>query len=655
MADIHFSCPYCRGSLVVDDEGAGWEVECPTCSQPIVIPLEDEIEEGIAYVETQEVDYYAPEAGPLPDEELALEITPPGETLSDANLSAAEEEEARGISPEEEDAAAVVEAAGPAEAIETPEAESPEAAGEADLQLEPKPEPAEAEAPPVPSPGPKPEASKVDEERSPAEAGSAPKLEREVEASTALPRAGTVLPPPSRPGARTGRGRKKSSEDKLTMRELRARWVLYRCAACGAVFKLARAREGAVVTCPQCGVRNDTGTSEKPAATAAPVIGQGPGSRGSEGVVPPASPVSGTPVQSGSAPKRVPLKFPTFNDKGEKLKPVPGVEEEERAREAEWVQQRDVPWDSASVALQVSGEFESAAQKENRVVRLLAGASILVVIAGLAAVAFSAAKRKRDATPREIPPAAIAPGNSAPAEAELSPADASTALFDSRFVLRTRGEAEAVMKGFLDAATLEERLRYTYKPENVKAVLGSRADLSFSGPVRYRRLMDEELRVIEEESLLLMGIENEDFTGRVAALHFGPGGYKVDWEWFTEYSEMPWLEFLERRPLEPVRFRVIAKQDDYYNFEFSDSERFDCYRLSNSDHTIEVFGYAAVPGEVADALRNAFRDGAGVQGSAPGVGQRQLRCILGLRFLPSESAPKMVEIVELDALSWASE
>lgn len=40
MSDIEFSCPECKGLLVVDERGAGLEVKCPECGKPIRIPGE---------------------------------------------------------------------------------------------------------------------------------------------------------------------------------------------------------------------------------------------------------------------------------------------------------------------------------------------------------------------------------------------------------------------------------------------------------------------------------------------------------------------------------------------------------------------------------------------------------------------------------------
>jgi hypothetical protein len=38
MADIEFDCPKCNGHLAVDEKGAGLQVKCPDCGNPILIP-----------------------------------------------------------------------------------------------------------------------------------------------------------------------------------------------------------------------------------------------------------------------------------------------------------------------------------------------------------------------------------------------------------------------------------------------------------------------------------------------------------------------------------------------------------------------------------------------------------------------------------------
>lgn len=41
MSDIRFHCPHCGRHLVVEDQGAGITVPCPTCGEPLSIPTRE--------------------------------------------------------------------------------------------------------------------------------------------------------------------------------------------------------------------------------------------------------------------------------------------------------------------------------------------------------------------------------------------------------------------------------------------------------------------------------------------------------------------------------------------------------------------------------------------------------------------------------------
>jgi hypothetical protein len=49
-------------------------------------------------------------------------------------------------------------------------------------------------------------------------------------------------------------------------------------------------------------------------------------------------------------------------------------------------------------------------------------------------------------------------------------------------------------------------------------------------------------------------------------------GYRIDWETSVGSNPVSPEEFRATKPIKPVRFRVSAKLDDYYNFEFGDAQ-----------------------------------------------------------------------------------
>jgi len=42
MGDIKFSCPKCRGHLIIDERGAGMQAPCSHCGAIIVVPKSTE-------------------------------------------------------------------------------------------------------------------------------------------------------------------------------------------------------------------------------------------------------------------------------------------------------------------------------------------------------------------------------------------------------------------------------------------------------------------------------------------------------------------------------------------------------------------------------------------------------------------------------------
>ena len=152
---------------------------------------------------------------------------------------------------------------------------------------------------------------------------------------------------------------------------------------------------------------------------------------------------------------------------------------------------------------------------------------------------------------------------------------------------------------------------------------------------------------------MLIDVEHMDFSVKQAALRWEDGEYKVDWQWFTEFSQLTWDELLETQPTVPMLFRVVARKDNYYNYEFSDEEKLDCYRLYNSDDTHQVYGYVPKGTPLAAYMAKAFEKRLGVDSNQVQI-MDTVRCILRLRFPENAKGGKQVEIVDFLQKDWES-
>jgi hypothetical protein len=81
------------------------------------------------------------------------------------------------------------------------------------------------------------------------------------------------------------------------------------------------------------------------------------------------------------------------------------------------------------------------------------------------------------------------------------------------------------------------------------------------------------------------------------------GDVLIDWETMVCYQPMLWDDYVAQRPVGSVLdFRVRVKQDNYYNYEFVDSKRWTCFRLTALDNEQTLFGYAPAGSAIALAL-----------------------------------------------------
>ena len=78
----------------------------------------------------------------------------------------------------------------------------------------------------------------------------------------------------------------------------------------------------------------------------------------------------------------------------------------------------------------------------------------------------------------------------------------------------------------------------------------------------------------------------------------------VDWETFVCHQPVEWDDFALQRPAGmALDFRVYAEQDHFFSHEFSDAEKWKCFRLTALDSEETLFGYAPAGGAVERELQ----------------------------------------------------
>lgn len=75
------------------------------------------------------------------------------------------------------------------------------------------------------------------------------------------------------------------------------------------------------------------------------------------------------------------------------------------------------------------------------------------------------------------------------------------------------------------------------------------------------------------------------------------GEYLIDWPSDVVYQENDWAQFVEEKSSDPTEFRVLVKYaqlDGVHAFEFSEYNRYRCFRLTLPDSDAYLWGYTEV-------------------------------------------------------------
>jgi hypothetical protein len=153
---------------------------------------------------------------------------------------------------------------------------------------------------------------------------------------------------------------------------------------------------------------------------------------------------------------------------------------------------------------------------------------------------------------------------------------------------------EGAVRDFFDSRSVEEMLRYVRHPERVRPLMEEHYAGSAPKPVRIRNFFAlEPLTIDNRASYWMVSCQLEgNLRTQLMLESVSVKEAKVDWETFVCYQPMAWDEFAKKRPDGYTGdFRVYVKKDQFHSHEFSDSNSFDCYRLSALRGDEVLFGY----------------------------------------------------------------
>lgn len=151
--------------------------------------------------------------------------------------------------------------------------------------------------------------------------------------------------------------------------------------------------------------------------------------------------------------------------------------------------------------------------------------------------------------------------------------------------------AEPMAAAFLNATSVDEWLplvRNSGEVESKMRAMHPDGVLQPPGMLAFNTLE----QVQTKGAIHAVVVRTADYFEREIAFLETADGWKIDWESWACWSEMPWETFMEERPSRPVLFRVKLESLDYYNRSFSDDRMWQSYLLMPASGEPVLYGYA---------------------------------------------------------------
>jgi len=191
------------------------------------------------------------------------------------------------------------------------------------------------------------------------------------------------------------------------------------------------------------------------------------------------------------------------------------------------------------------------------------------------------------------------------------------------------------------------------KPEDFKGLIRDEARVMPIIREYYRthELIPKEFKDIDEfqsigaEKRAMMGmrVNFQDGGSLPILVEDLPSGVFVDWESERSYQPMPIEDFLAQKPQISYDFRVYARPDNFYAFDFADESKYLGFKLSFRDSSEYLHAYVERGSGLAADLIELMRT----------RGFRNSPMILRVKFPEKGRGPRSVVIQKIVSKMWA--
>ena len=205
------------------------------------------------------------------------------------------------------------------------------------------------------------------------------------------------------------------------------------------------------------------------------------------------------------------------------------------------------------------------------------------------------------------------------------------------------------LQSYTSARTVEEMLPFVRQPERVEPLMRKYYQTHPLVPEDGAELQSQFALPLESSSFVILNAGFPDSPNRIFLAEVDNDlQIRIDWESDACYLPVEIADYIAEKPTDPVDLRVFASPDNFYVYEFVDSDKYQCFKLTFRDNEELLFGYVERDSPTGQQLIRHFQN---VRQSGSFMPEP---LYLKVKFLENSKSEQGVLIEEFIAPRWAN-
>jgi len=177
-------------------------------------------------------------------------------------------------------------------------------------------------------------------------------------------------------------------------------------------------------------------------------------------------------------------------------------------------------------------------------------------------------------------------------------------------------QADELLKKYTKATKWEEKVAYVYQPERTRVLMQQFYEVQRGGDPVFGALLNRGHYRLDGTEILhfTYSCNRPGDVLELAMRRSSDGRFVIDWTSYVGFSEVAWADFKKERPSTASLFRGFATVSDYYNYEFTDRQRYLSVSLLSPDGLVSLHGYCVRETPMGTALASVLGSSTSMRG-----------------------------------------